>query len=39
MVLTNDGDDTVLVRVVVDPDIVTRYLDDDPRSVALVARR
>ena len=39
MVLTNDGDDTVLVRVVVDPDIVTRYLDNDPRSVALVARR
>ncbi|HEY3054604.1 MAG TPA: hypothetical protein VGK31_01600 [Thermoanaerobaculia bacterium] len=39
MVLSSDGDDTVLVRVVVDPDVVTRYLDDDPRSVALVARR
>ena len=39
IVLTNDGDDTVLVRVVVDPDVVTRYLDENPRSVALVARR
>jgi hypothetical protein len=39
MVLTSDSDDTVLVRVVVDPDVVGRYLGDDPRSVALVARR
>ncbi len=39
MVLTNDGDDTVPVRVVVDPDVVTRCLDENPRSVALVARR
>ncbi len=39
LVLTNDGDDTVLVRVVVDPDVVSKYLDKDPRSVALVAGR
>lgn len=39
LVLTNDGEDTVLVRVVVDPKVVTRYLDEDPRAVALVARR
>jgi hypothetical protein len=38
MVLTNDGDDTVLVRVVVNPDVVTRYIDNDPRSVAQLAR-
>jgi hypothetical protein len=39
VILTNDGDDTVLVRVVVDPDVVARCLDENPRSVALVARR
>ena len=39
LVLTSDRDDTVLVRVVVDPDVVARCLGDDPRSVALVARR
>ena len=39
LVLTNDGDDTVLVRVVVDPDAVGKYLESDPKSVALVARR
>ena len=39
LVLTNDGDDTVLVRVVVDPGVVGKYLGQDPRSVALVARQ
>jgi hypothetical protein len=39
VVLTNDGDDTVLVRVVVDPEVVSRYVRDDPRNVALVAHR
>lgn len=39
LVLTNDSEDTVLVRVVVDPQVVSRYLDQDPRAVALVARR
>lgn len=39
LVLTSDSEDTVLVRVVVDPQVVTRYLDHDPRTVALVAGR
>ena len=39
LVLTNDLEDTVLVRVVVDPQVVSRYLDKDPRAVGLVARR
>jgi hypothetical protein len=39
LILTNDQDDTVLVRVVVDAAVAMRYLDEDPRSVALVARR
>jgi len=39
LVLTSDSEDTVLVRVVVDPSVVSHYLDQDPRSVALVARR
>ena len=39
LVLTNDNDDTVLVRVVADPEVVGRYLGRDPRSVALVAQR
>jgi hypothetical protein len=39
IVLSNDGEDTVLVRVVVDPGRVTRYLNEDPRNVALVAHR
>lgn len=39
LVLTNDSEDTVLVRVVVDPKVVSRYLNEDPRAVALVARR
>jgi hypothetical protein len=38
LVLTNDGDDTVLVRVVVDPDAVGKYLESDPKSVGLIAR-
>ena len=37
LVLTNDSDDTVLVRVVVDPDAAMRYLNDDPRSMARLA--
>lgn len=39
VVLTNDGSDTVLVRVLVDPQAVTKYIDREPRNVALVARR
>ncbi len=39
VVFTNDGEDTVLVRVVVNPDEVTKYLDKDPTKVQLVARR
>lgn len=39
LVLTSDNEDTVLVRLVVDPKVVTQYLNHDPRSVALVARR
>ena len=39
LVLTNDSDDTVLVRVVVDPNEAMRYLSDDPRSMARFAGR
>jgi len=39
LVLTNDGDDTVLVRVVVNPDIVGRYLNDNPKGVVHIADR
>ena len=39
VVLTNDGSDTVLVRVVVDPDTVTKYIDKDPAKVGMVARK
>ena len=39
VVLTNDGEDTVLVRVVVDPEMASHYIDREPRNVALVARR
>jgi hypothetical protein len=39
VVLAKDGGDTTLVRVVVDPELVARYLDDNPRNVALVAHR
>ena len=39
LVLTNDPDDTVLVRVVVDPKTAMRYLSDDPRSMARIAGR
>ncbi len=39
VILTNDGSDTVLVRVVLDPQKVTKYLDREPRKVALVARQ
>jgi hypothetical protein len=39
IVLTNDGDDTVLVRVVVDPALIQQYLRDNPRDVAQVASR
>ncbi|HSP14411.1 MAG TPA: hypothetical protein VLV78_06645 [Thermoanaerobaculia bacterium] len=38
VVLSNDGSDTALVRVVVDPEVVSRYVREDPRNVALVAR-
>lgn len=38
VVLSNDGEDTVLVRVVVDPQRVSRSIDREPRTVALVAR-
>lgn len=38
VVLTNDGEDTVLVRVVVNPEKVSTYIDREPRTVALVAR-
>ena len=39
LVLTSDSEDTVLVRLVVDPKVVSHYLSEQPRSVALVARR
>lgn len=39
VVLTNDGSDTVLVRVVVDPAQVDTYLDRKRRKDALIARR
>ena len=39
VVLAKDGSDTTLVRVVCDPEMVARYLDEDPRNVALVAHR
>lgn len=39
VVLSCDREDTVLVRVVVDPAMVTTYLDKDPTKVQLVARR
>ena len=39
VVLTCDHEDTVLVRVVVDPQMVTTYLDKDPTKVQLVAHR
>ena len=39
VVLAKDGSDTTLVRVVCDPEVVARYLDDNPRNVALVAHR
>jgi hypothetical protein len=38
MILTNDGSDTVLVRVVVDPDRVVRELGH-PNQVAMIGRR
>ena len=39
VVLTNDGQDTVLVRVVVDPETMAKYLDHEPKNAALVALR
>lgn len=39
LILTNDSDDTVLVRVIVDPNAAMRYLSDDPRSMARFAGR
>jgi hypothetical protein len=39
VVLTSDGEDTVLVRVLVNPETVTTTLDQQPGNVALVARR
>lgn len=39
MVLARDGADTVLVRVDVDADKVTRHLKNEPRSVSHMARR
>lgn len=39
LVLTNDGDDTVLVRLLVDPRVVGQYLDNDPKTLALVTRQ
>lgn len=39
LVLTNDGEDTVLVRVVVNPDVVAQYINKDPRNVGQLAKR
>jgi hypothetical protein len=38
LVLTNDGDDTVLVRVVVDPEVVGKYVEHKPQSLAQLGR-
>ena len=38
LILTNDGDDTVLVRVVVDPDAAGRYITMHPHA-SMYARR
>jgi hypothetical protein len=35
MILTHDSDDTVLVRVAVDADVVARELKDKPRTVSV----
>ena len=39
LILTHDSDDTVLVRVAVDAEIVARELKDKPRAVNHVAQR
>ncbi len=39
LVLTNDSEDTVLVRVVVNPEAVGRYLNENPKGVVQIARR
>lgn len=39
MVLAHDDEDTVLVRVSVDPTVVAREIDRHPRNVQQVARR
>ena len=39
LMLMNEDEDTVLVRVVIDPAVLGQYLDDDPRRVATIARR
>jgi len=39
LILTKDDDDTVLVRVDVDADVVARELKDEPRHVTNMARR
>ena len=39
MILAHDNSDTVLVRVLVDADLIARELKDRPRHVSNVARR
>jgi hypothetical protein len=39
LVLTQDGDETVLVRVVVDAEVLARELDESPRHVTRMAQR
>ena len=39
MILAHDGEDTALVRVDVDAEIVAREIRDSPRQVSKVARR
>lgn len=39
MVLAHDGDETVLVRVEIDPEVLARELENNPRSVTRVAAR
>jgi hypothetical protein len=39
MVLTQDGEETVLVRVVVDAEVLARELDESPRHVTRMARQ
>lgn len=39
LVLTNDGEDTVLVRVVVNPTVAAKYIKTNPQKVGDLARR